>query len=279
MSISVQHPSAQASQALCNAVTRAYLDEITNRATSDRQRRCEELERATRKADHQLDELWIELNRVASEVGSDNSQSLTIRDEIQLQAYREYAQQLRRGQLRGNELQSQLTEKQLRMAADDKACDAAIDERLRNHPDVVAARDQLATIDSRIEQMREVAARDDSPKLKQLYEDREPLVAAVEKVMNDLRPQLREQSLEQHRIEMESRLRQLRKEIELNQAEQEFLHGRMEEIDTTIVQNRRQERHPVGNGAPRSRPSDPTRRCSCRNRSRNSRSRVKFNLA
>ena len=233
--ISVQHPSAQASQALCNAVTRAYLAEITNRATSDRQRRCEELERATRKADHQLDELWIELTRVASAVGSDNSQSLTIRDEIQLQAYREYAQQLRRGQLRGNELQSQVTETQLRMAADDKACDAAIDERLRNQPDVVAARDQLATIDARIEQMREVAARDDSPKLKQLYEDREPLVAAVEKVMNDLRPQLREQLLEQHRIEMESRLLQLRKELELNQGEQEFLHGRMEEIDTTIV--------------------------------------------
>ncbi len=70
---------------------------------------------AQRQADGRLDELWAELNRVASEVGSDNSQSLTIRDEIQLQAYREYARQLRAAQMRGNELQSLLTDEQLRI--------------------------------------------------------------------------------------------------------------------------------------------------------------------
>ena len=116
MSISVLHPSPHVCQAFCNAVTRAYLEKITHRSASDRQRRLEELERAASEADRRLDDLWAELNQVASQIGSDNSQSLTIRDEIQLQAYREYAQQLRAAQLRGNELQSLLTEEQLRMA-------------------------------------------------------------------------------------------------------------------------------------------------------------------
>ena len=38
---------------------------------------------------------------------------------------------------------------------------------------------------------------------------------------------------------MDSSLVQLRKQIELNQAEKEFLHSRMEEIDTTIVRTDR----------------------------------------
>ena len=235
LSISAQHPSARVSQTLCNAVTRAYLHEVTSNLAAERQRRCEELERAARKADQRLDETWAELNRVASAVGSDTAQSLTIRDEIQLQAYREYAQQLRRAQLRGNELQSLLTDAQLKMAADDETLDGAIDEQLRIHPDVVAARNQLAEVDSRIAQMREVAAQDDSPKLKRLREERELLVAAVEKVMNDLRPQMRELAREQRRIEVENGVTQLRRQIELNQAEREFLHSRMAEIDTTVV--------------------------------------------
>ncbi len=130
MSISVLHPSPHVCQALCNAVTRAYLEKITHRSASDRQRRLEELERAAPEADRRLDELWAELNHVASEIGSDNSQSLTIRDEIQLQAYREYAQQLRAAQLRGNELQSLLTEEQLRMADEEKTFDEATEKLL-----------------------------------------------------------------------------------------------------------------------------------------------------
>ncbi len=99
----------------------------------------------------------------------------------------------------------------------------------------MAARERIAKIDSQIQQMREVAARDDSPRLKRLNEDREFLSANLDKLISNLRPQLREQSREQHRIKLESSLVQLQKQIELNQAEKEFLHSRMEEIDTTIV--------------------------------------------
>lgn len=231
LSISVLHPSPQVSQILCTAVTHAYLEEITNRSNSDRQRKSAELKRAADEADRRLDESWAELNRVAREVGSDNSQSLTIRDEIKLQAYREYAHQLRVAQLRGNELQSLLTEEQLRIANAEKRLDDSTVTPLENHRDVIAARERIAAIDSQIQQMREVIAHDDSPRLTRLYEDRKVIAADLEKLISDLRPQM----LDQHRIQLDSSLAQLRKRIELNQAEKEFLHGRMEEIDVTIV--------------------------------------------
>lgn len=237
MHISVQHPSPQVAQALCNATTRAYLTETNRRLQTDRERKRQELERAAREADEQLDDLWAELHRVAADVGSDSSESLTIRDEIQLQAYREYAQQLRRAQLKGNELQSLLTDEQLRLADDNTSIDAAVEERVQRHPTVVAANNRIGEVDVRIEQMREIAVDDESPKLQQLYDERAALETEAEKVMVSLRPQFREQLLDQRKASIESSIRQLEQQIELNQTEKQFLHARMEEIDTTIVRS------------------------------------------
>ncbi len=237
MSIAARHPDACVSQALCNAATRAYLSEVARNLESDRQRRCAELERAARQADGQLGLLWAELNRVASAVGADSSQSLTIRDEIQLQAYREYAQQLRRAQLQGNELQSLLTEAQLRMSAEDESCEVSVDLQLRNHPDVVAVENRLAAVDARIAQMREVVAQDDSPKLARLTEQRAQLAAEVEQVMSALRPEMREVVRIQRRREMEGSVAQLQQQLERNQAEKDYLHARMAEIDTQVVRS------------------------------------------
>ena len=222
-------------KSLCNAVTRAYLKEITSNLESERQRRYEALQRAAQQADRQLEEMWNALNGVATSIGSDSAQSLTIRDEIQLQAYREYAQQLRRAQLRGNELQSLLTEEQLKTVASDESLDRRIEEQLRHHADVAAVQDQLAAIDSRIAQMQGIAAQDDSPQLKRLNEERALLATKVENIVNSLRPQMCELAREQRRTEVEASVTQLRSQIELNQAEKEFLHSRMEEIDTTTV--------------------------------------------
>ncbi len=231
MSISAIHPSPQVAQVLSVAVTHAYLKEVSNRLATDLQRRTEELQRAARNADARLDELWAKLNSVANQVGSDNSQSLTIRDEIRLQAYRDYAQQLRAAQLRGNALQSMLTEEQMRTAVDENAIENATDAMLNDHPDIVVARNQIAQTDSQIQQTLAVVAQDDSPRLKRLYEDREYLQAALVRLKSELRPKIDEQN----RINLENNLVQLRKQIEVNQAEKEFLHSRMAEIDTDIV--------------------------------------------
>ena len=108
MSITVQHRSAELAHALCNAVTDSYLNEVTSRLAVDKQQRQQQLQKAAQTADARLDELWAELNRVAQSVGSDSKESLTIRDEMKLQAYRDHSRQLQAAQLRGNQLQSQL---------------------------------------------------------------------------------------------------------------------------------------------------------------------------
>jgi Mrp family chromosome partitioning ATPase/capsular polysaccharide biosynthesis protein len=235
MNITVAHPSAQLAQTLCNAITRAYLNEISSRLDSDQRRRQEELERAAREADRQLDDLWGRLNSVATSIGSDNSQSLTIRDEIQLQAYRDYAQQLRNAQLRGNELQSQLAEEQLKAAGQTETFDDAAETLLHNHRDVVAARERIGRIDSQIQQVREIVADDNSPRLAKILDDRQFLIAELGRLMSELRPEMQRASREQRESQLAAGVIQLQKQIELNDAEKEFLRTRMAEIDTSIV--------------------------------------------
>ncbi len=106
---------------------------------------------------------------------------------------------------------------------------------LKKHPDVLAIQQQIATIDAQIQQIREVAASDDSPKLTPLLEDRQFYVQELENVTSQLRPRLQEQSREQHQAQLHSNLGELRKQIELNESEKQFLREQMESIDTTIV--------------------------------------------
>ncbi|MEZ6075647.1 MAG: hypothetical protein R3C56_08205 [Pirellulaceae bacterium] len=65
LSIAAKHPVPEVAQAISNAMTNAYMSEITERLESDQGRRLTELERAAQDAEQQLDELWAELNEVA----------------------------------------------------------------------------------------------------------------------------------------------------------------------------------------------------------------------
>ncbi len=235
MSIAAAHPSPELSQALSDSVTRAYLTEIGERTSSDRQRRQAELEKAARLADVELDELWTHLNSVASKVGSDSSQSLTLRDELQLQSYRDYAQQLRAAQLRGTELQGQLVAEQQKLVNERDAVDQTTSRLLHSHPNVVTAQEQISKIDLQIQQLREVVSSDEAPRLKRLLNDRQQYRADFDKLLNNLERQLQEQIRVQIENRSEISLTSLKKQIELNHAEKEFLRTRMVEIDTAVV--------------------------------------------
>ncbi len=235
MSISVRHNSPQVSQILCNAVTRAYLGETANRLTSDRKRRHEELELAAREAQDRLDELWSQLNGVASTVGSDNSQSLTIRDEIQLQTYRDYAQQSRAAQMRSNELASRLVEAQRQTPQAENSLNEDAELLLQDRPEVMAVRDLIAKLDVQIQQTREIVAHQDSPRLERLREDRRLAKEGLESLITEMRPSLRAQLREQNLIAAEGSVAQIEKQIELNESERAFLRSRMSEIDESIV--------------------------------------------
>jgi capsular polysaccharide biosynthesis protein len=233
MSIAANHPVPEVAQALCNALTQAYIREVTERFNSDQQRRLLELERAALDADRRLDSLWGELNKVASQIGSENSQSLTIRDEIQLQAYRDYSQQLRALQLRGHELVNQLADAQRGLETSTAVVsEADIEQRILREPEVLNAYQRLDQLDSQIRHMREIVANEDSPRLKRLWVERELAASEVEATLERVGPRIRQETLARTLVQTESGLQNLRKQIELNESEKEFLRHRLAEIDS-----------------------------------------------
>jgi Mrp family chromosome partitioning ATPase len=235
MTITAAHRSPQLAQALTNAVTGAYLDEVTSRLKRDRELRERELQRAALAADQRLDELWAELNRVAQSVGSDSSQSLTIRDELQFQSYRDYSRQLQAAQLRANELQRQLAVQQSQSKTNLGDAEQVAESMLQDNAEVIAARQRLQSVEQQIQQMRQFAASEDSPRLERLFQQRDLYTSQLSETIEGLRSKIREQSLEQSRKDSEASLAQLQRQIELNRAEKEFFRGRLSEIDTVTL--------------------------------------------
>ncbi len=236
LSIAAKHPAPEVAQAISNAMTNAYMSEITDRLESDQSRRLTELERAARDAEQRLDELWAELNEVAIKVGSENSQSLTIRDEIQLQGYRDYAQQLRTAQIRGHELASQFEEVQAEVNAQAaQESQQEIEAGIQSAPEVINAQQRVAALDEQLRHMREIVAQQDSPRLKRLLADHGFYESELARVIEQVRPRVQTQILEQTRGQTRTSLTQLQKQIDLNDSEKEFLRNRIAEIDTSTL--------------------------------------------
>lgn len=232
MSITVHHRLPQLAHALCHAVTEAYLAEITERLTHDREQRRQELERAARAADDKLDDLWNELGRVAVTVGSDSSESLTIRDELKFQAYRDHARQLQATQLRGNQLQSQLAELQSRLDQQESGGEEVIETLISKNPEVVAAKKVLSDLDREIEQMQQIAASPDLPQLKRLTDEREHIAAEFDELVTRIRSELGVHSRTKSEAAQQEALAKLRHQIELNRSEKKYLRDRLSEIDS-----------------------------------------------
>jgi len=235
MSIAAVNQSPRLAYALANAVTQSYLGEVTNRMALDRERRKRELERAAKEADKRLDELWTELNTAAQTVGSDSSQSLTIRDELQLQAYRDYSRQLQAAQIRGNELEAQLASAMRRNSVNGPEDGPVTDMMIQNDPEVMAVKQRVQGAKSQIEQMRQIVADPNSPRLQRLMKDLEFYEADLQQVIETRSMALQEQLRNQTQSARENSLVELQQQIDRNRAEKEFLRQRMSEIDTGIT--------------------------------------------
>lgn len=239
ISITANHETPVVAQAFCNAVTRAYLAEITERIASDRQLREKRLEQAAVAADVQLDKLWENLNSLAQSVGSDNSESLTIRDQMQFQSYRDYAQQLQAAQLKGNQLQSQLAELQDSHGKQAVVQGEFADKMLRQHPEVIAARNQLAKLDQQCQQMQKIAASADSPQMKRLTDQRSALTAELEQLLERLGTEVNQTLQNQAESAHQQALAKIKYEIELNRSEKEFLRERLTELNSVVSRTTR----------------------------------------
>ena len=230
MSIAASNESPQLAQGLANAVTEAYLAEIIHRLSSDRNERAKKLRHAAVQADQRLDELWNELNQVAQAVGSDNSESLTLRDEMQLQSYRDYAKQLQASQLRGVQLQAQLAEQRHRIKNQSEQPAESIDALLLQEPEVIVAESQLSELRLEIDQMRKIAAKSDSPQIERLTRQYSFLTHELEKQKTRLHSQIATHQQKSRQADEQDSDTGLLNQIELNRAEKEFLRSRLSEI-------------------------------------------------
>jgi capsular polysaccharide biosynthesis protein/Mrp family chromosome partitioning ATPase len=230
MSISVEHRSNEAAQALCNAITESYLAEITHRLSHDRAQREHQLELAARAADADLDRSWDQLNHLAEGLGSDTSQSLTIRDEMQFQSYRDYSRRLQAVQLRGSQLQAELNEKLQSDELTPTSLAHAADESLNNSVEVLAARERLISVDLQIQQMRNIAANDDSPKLQHLRQQREYLAEDLNRIESKTRSEVEERIRTKGLSKYQQSLAQLKSEIELNRNEKTYLREQLSQF-------------------------------------------------
>ena len=235
MNIAGVHPDPVVAQVLCNAVTATYLDEVTTRLRTVHQIKVAELERAARNADEVLNEKWLQLHAIADEVGSGDTQSLTVRDQIQLQAYREYAQQLRNIQLQGNGLESQLADEQQRAEQQQDLVDVTVEGLLRSHRDVVAARERLERVEATIREIKPLIPHQETPQMVRLMQEREAYAEELRSVSKAVEPLLRERALARVASSRQATTEQWKSQLELVRSEETFLRNTLAELESEIV--------------------------------------------
>ncbi|MCC9599523.1 hypothetical protein LOC67_03045 [Stieleria sp. JC731] len=234
ISVFVRHDDPFLAQALCNAVTRAYLEEITHRLSTDRDVREKQLEQAAVAADLQLDKLWEDLNSVAQSVGADSAESMTIRDEMQYQSYREFAHRLQEAQLRGNQLRIQLDELQAKSQLTQPDSNQITATMLAQTPAIATARDRLSKVDLQLQQMLKIAANPNSPQIKDLADRKAALTTELAELTEQTRDQLSENLNRKSQVAIEESINKVKRELELNRSENEFLRERMTELNSVV---------------------------------------------
>lgn len=236
MNISIGHHSPRMSQALCNAVTDSYLHEIHQRLESDLALRMEQLRLAAERSESQLDASWDKLNQVAQEIGSDNAESLTIRDQMQVQTYRDYTRRLHAAELHGTQLKTQLSEHLLhhRQTLGDTA--GEVESLVNRTPEIRSARNRLTQLNLEIAKIQRIAADQHAPRLDHLNDQRnilaDELRLLVKETRDGIQRQLEEKAKEQH----DSALAKLHQEIEVNQAEMKYLKNQLEQMGPDLAQ-------------------------------------------
>ena len=234
MTVQVEHPRAAVALALNTAVTNAYLEDFVEQSAGDRERKRTKLRKAAEEADRRLSAYWAKLNRLAEEVGTGSPQQLTVRDEIQLQGYREYAQRLRAAQLRGNQLRGELGEEKLKAEQATELSDSKVEEMIGAHPQVVEKRRRLEQAEAKLREMETLASRDDAPRLQRLRDDRDAYAEDLRQLLETLRPTLRQRLRQQQQRGQISRITRLEEELERNSDEVAFLREMLAKLETEI---------------------------------------------
>ena len=231
LAITASHESAEVAQILVNAVTEAYLDDVADRAAAERERRKTELQRTAEIINGRLSEKWGQLEILAGNLGTGSLQTLGLREQIQMQGYREYAQQLRAAQLHRNQLETQLAEEKLRQQAPPSISEAELYSAIQRHPEVVSQRSRIDFLNNKIREIKEIVSDENSPRIQALIDDRNFYQEQLQALLADLQPKMREQMQQQQLAQRSHMKDELTTQIALKRDEEKFLSQMLSDME------------------------------------------------
>lgn len=234
MTVSVTHKDPEAAQLLANAITNSYVYEVTTSAVEERDRRRSELERLAKLADQRLGDRWKELETLAAGLGTGSAHTLSLRDQIEMQGYREYAQRLRSIQLERNQLDLRLTEARLRQESEFLFSEEELQYTVENHPEVVLQRQRIDELDARARELAGLVQGNESPRLIQIRDDRAFYVARLNESIEALRPKIRTEMQRRLIVEREEQTKELEQKLAVIEQEEAFLKGMLAQLEDDL---------------------------------------------
>ncbi len=235
LSVSFRYPSAEVALAFTTAITNAYLEDHQNSLVEDRMRRLAELEQAAKQADHRLNATWNQLQALADQIGSASSPQMAIREQLQSQTYRTYAQQLRGLQLTKQQLEHLV----IAAEAEAPAVDVADQVRAIVNADeqVQAKREELAQLESQLSTLKRFVAHPNLPRVVDLRQQRDLVAEQLSELQSELEKRAQEQLLEGLRAERAAELQKLNQQLAANAQEIAFLNDMMTQLEATTAQS------------------------------------------
>ena len=105
---------------------------------------------------------------------------------------------------------------------------------LRQNPEIIATRNQLARLDQQCQQMQRIAASADSPQMKRLTDMRSVLTTELDELIDRTGADVNETLKSQVKSAHQQSLAKVKYQIELNRSEKEFLRERLTELNSVV---------------------------------------------
>jgi capsular exopolysaccharide synthesis family protein len=228
-----------------NAVKDAYMNEVVNKAHTDRQKRYDKLKELQKKYAEMMKGQRQKLKVLADSAGSDNRETLALEHQLALERLGFLKNELLQTQSQKRKIEAEL--KLVEQTEDDSqrlaetdllaVSEAEVEEAIERDPVVGEIRDRLSEMQSRLRSERVHTARVsrkgvNEPALRALSDEVESLKKSLEAERKAIRPTILRQLTSQGRGEKQSRGGELRQQLAVDADVEARLNAEIERVDT-----------------------------------------------
>jgi capsular exopolysaccharide synthesis family protein len=234
LEIAMNGDSPQILAAVVNAVTNAYLTEVVDVEHNDRLRRHDMLKKIWGDYQSSLQKKRDELRKLAEAVGSDNKQTLSLKQQFELERHSRVENDLMQVQ---SELRKAQIELEVRQSREEEVVITAADVegRIASDPGVELRRSQIADLETKIRKNSRLTQKKSDPSVRMFQFELEAARKSLNEYQKRLRPIVVKELQEQLRNSPSS-LEPLQEQIELLTK----LEGRLKAEFDSLKENERQ---------------------------------------